>query len=151
MAQLNKIDNLILLGKGEIKNKGYLKSSVLADCFEALVGAIFLDAGFDKVKEVVNDVFTQYEHKTSVKLYNLQSLENADPKSKLQEITMKEMKIIPKYESEEITINKVRQFKVSIRLADQILLTETNISKKKAMQNLAQNVLSKKLYSINQG
>jgi ribonuclease-3 len=147
IALTNKIDMVILLGKGEVKNKGFEKKSVLSDCFEALVGAIYLDSDFAKVKEIVENIFLNYEEKIKVKLFDLDVLNASDPKSALQEITMKEYQLIPKYEAIEEIINKSKQFKVSIKLGDQILLTETNISKKKAMQNLAAKVLKEKLYN----
>lgn len=146
IALTNKIDFLVLLGKGEIKNKGFEKKGVLSDCFEAIIGAIYLDSDFSRVKEIVESIFSKYEEKIKVKLFDLNVLNISDPKSTLQEITMKEYQLIPKYEAIEEVIHKSKQFKVSIRLGEKVLLTETNISKKKAMQNLAAKVLKEKLY-----
>jgi ribonuclease-3 len=146
IAQLNKLDSIILLGKGEIKNNGFNKAGVLSDCFEAVIGAIYLDSNFEKVKDVVFNVFIDYEALTGVSLFDLKTLINSDPKSKLQEITMKEFQATPKYESEEIVENKQKVFKVSLLLKEQVLATETNISKKKAMQNLASKVLKENIY-----
>ncbi|MBN2524767.1 MAG: ribonuclease III [Deltaproteobacteria bacterium] len=47
------LGSLILLGKGEDKNNGRQKSSILSDCVEAVVGAIFLDSDFYVCDEVV--------------------------------------------------------------------------------------------------
>ncbi len=146
IALTNKLDSKILVGKGEIKGRGFTKASVLSDCFEALVGAIFEDSSFDEVEKIVISVFDKYAATVGVDLYSLDTLKDSDPKSKLQEITMKEFKLTPKYESEEVTSGKSKQFKVSIKLQDKVLLTETNISKKKAMQNLAAKVLKDKIY-----
>jgi len=146
IAQINKLDSIILLGKGEIKNNGFNKAGVLSDCFEAVVGAIYLDSNFEKVKEIIFNVFSDYETKNGVSLFDLKTLQDSDPKSKLQEITMKEFQITPKYESEEIVENKQKVFKVSLILKEQILATEINISKKKAMQNLASKVLKENIY-----
>ncbi len=146
IAQMNNLDKLILLGKGEIKNNGFNKASVLSDCFEAVVGAVYLDSNFETVKSVVSEVFKNYEVKASVELFDLKSLKDSDPKSKLQEITMKEFQVTPKYESEEIVENKQKVFEVKILIKDQVLASEKNISKKKAMQNLASKVLKENIY-----
>ena len=146
MALINNIDHLILVGKGEIKNAGYQKKSVLSDCFEAVLGAIYLDSDLKNVFSIIENMYKTYESKLNLELFDLDILNVSDPKSTLQELTMKEFKLIPKYESIEEIINKNKQFKVSIKLGDQILLSETNISKKKAMQNLAAKVLKEKLY-----
>lgn len=147
IALMNKLDQYILLGKGEIKNKGYEKKSVLSDCFEAIIGAIYLDSSFEIVKSTLENIFSHYESIVKVKLFDLSILNNSDPKSSLQELTMREFRLIPKYISEEVTIDKIKHFKVTATLGETILLTETNISKKKAMQNLAANILKNQLYN----
>ena len=46
-------ENYIFLGKCEIATKGKTKDAILADAFEALIGAIYIDSNFNNVKEVV--------------------------------------------------------------------------------------------------
>ena len=47
----------IKLGEGELKSGGFRRASILADAFEALLGAIFLDGGFKACRQVIIDLF----------------------------------------------------------------------------------------------
>lgn len=70
------LGEFILLGKGEEKCGGRERPSITSDAFEALLGAIYLDGGLEKAKEVVMDHV----------LYDTDSfIELKDPKSLLQE------------------------------------------------------------------
>ena len=53
------IGEMILLGDGEKKSGGHRRPSILADVFEALVGAIYLDSNFETVKTLVLDMFQE--------------------------------------------------------------------------------------------
>jgi ribonuclease-3 len=56
LAAFNKkfeMENAIRLGKGEIKNGGNFRNTLLCDVFEAFIGALFLDRGMDEVKKFV--------------------------------------------------------------------------------------------------
>ncbi|MBB3228457.1 ribonuclease-3 [Luteibacter sp. Sphag1AF] len=46
------------LGSGELKSGGYRRDSILADAFEALVAAVYLDAGYDACREVITELFS---------------------------------------------------------------------------------------------
>jgi ribonuclease-3 len=56
------------LGEGELKSGGWRRPSILADALEAIIGAVFLDAGFPAAESMVSSLFAPY-------------LENLDPKS----------------------------------------------------------------------
>lgn len=91
LAQFLNIDKNLILGIGESKNGGRKRSSILADCLEAIIAAIYLDSNFDKVSEIVN-------------LWYLPLLENIeltkvikDPKSELQELLQAKGQILPVY------------------------------------------------------
>src|SRR5690348_18456293 len=45
------------LGPGELKSGGFRRDSILADAFEALVAAVYEDAGFDTCRSLVRDLF----------------------------------------------------------------------------------------------
>jgi len=47
IAQALQLSDCLRLGEGELKSGGFKRPSILADTFEAIVGAIFLDSGFD--------------------------------------------------------------------------------------------------------
>ena len=47
------------LGSGELKSGGFRRDSILADAFEALVAAVYLDGGFDACRDVVRSLFAR--------------------------------------------------------------------------------------------
>ena len=57
VAQSLELGDELLLGEGELKSGGFRRPSILADGFEALLGAVFLDAGFEAVRGVVEGLF----------------------------------------------------------------------------------------------
>ena len=67
------------LGDGELKTGGRQRPSILADVLEALLGAIYLDAGYDKAEQVVRQLFKD------VKVNPTMSAIGKDPKTELQE------------------------------------------------------------------
>lgn len=74
-----EIGSMIYFGRGEEKNGGRYRESILADAFEALIGAIYLDSDFETVKSVVLTLFQD-----SIQHVD-QNDENGDFKSILQE------------------------------------------------------------------
>ncbi|GDX61005.1 MAG: ribonuclease III [Nitrosospira sp.] len=81
----------IRLGDGELKDDGYSRPSILADSLEAILGAIYLDAGFEGVQRVVTTLFMSRINKI-----NLDTLEK-DPKTILQEYLQKHKLPLPHY------------------------------------------------------
>jgi ribonuclease-3 len=57
VARSLELGDVLLLGEGELKSGGFARPSILADAFEALLGAVFLDAGFEAVRAVVENLF----------------------------------------------------------------------------------------------
>lgn len=53
IAQSLKLGEQLRLGEGELKSGGFRRPSILADALEAVFGAVFLDGGFDRAREVV--------------------------------------------------------------------------------------------------
>lgn len=73
------LGELLVLGSGELKSGGHRRASTLGDAVEALVGAVYLDAGFDAARDVVLAVFAQRLDTPT----DLDALK--DPKTRLQE------------------------------------------------------------------
>jgi len=73
------LGNYIKLGEGEQKSGGFKRNSILADALEALLGAIYLDGGFEPCKKVILHVCDQ----SMAALPSADSLK--DPKTRLQE------------------------------------------------------------------
>lgn len=79
------------LGEGELKSGGARRPSILADALEALFGAVFLDAGFDRVRSVILDLYAPL-------LANLDpQASSKDPKTALQEWLQARRKGLPVY------------------------------------------------------
>lgn len=57
LALTLKIGDLLRLGEGELKSGGHQRPSILADALEAVIGAIFLDAGFDAADAAINRLY----------------------------------------------------------------------------------------------
>ncbi len=57
IAQAIQLGELLLLGSGELKTGGFRRQSILADAFEALCGALYLDGGLDVVRDRIGPLF----------------------------------------------------------------------------------------------
>jgi ribonuclease III len=57
IAQAIQLGELLLLGSGELKTGGFRRQSILADAFEALCGALYLDGGLEVVRERIGPLF----------------------------------------------------------------------------------------------
>lgn len=80
------------LGSGELKSGGFRRESILADALEALIGAIYLDAGMEAARErVLAWLTTEFDSLTLVDT-------NKDPKTRLQEFLQSRACELPRYE-----------------------------------------------------
>ena len=126
------LGDYLLLGKGEEQTKGREKPSILADTMEALLGAIYLDAGFDRVFEVINRLFLPLLEKVDKK----EMLH--DYKSLLQEFTQQTYKTLPRYHLiEESGPAHDKTFKIVLTINEEILAEGKGKSKKEAEQKVA--------------
>ena len=73
------LPQLIRLGEGEAKSGGQKRPSILADALEAVIGAVYLDAGFDKAAGLVRSLFRDVEINPHMEAIG------KDPKTELQE------------------------------------------------------------------
>ncbi|MDO8933098.1 MAG: ribonuclease III [Rhodocyclaceae bacterium] len=91
VAQSLDLGNYLRLGEGELKSGGFRRPSILADGLEAIIGAIYLDAGFDAARTVIERLFQplldQVDPKDSGK----------DPKTALQELLQGRKLPLPHY------------------------------------------------------
>ncbi len=91
IARKIKIDNFILIGRGEEFSGGREKKAILADAMEALIGAYYLDSGFEKVKKFLSALFIPEINKV------LSNQHQKDYKTLLQEFIQKRFKTYPRY------------------------------------------------------
>ncbi len=138
LAQLLGLGDCLLLGKGELQSDGHLKEAILADTFEAFIGAIYRDSGFSAVSDCFYSLLEAYEKQFSEKFINERRLIEFDAKSRLQEKTMALYKTLPIYKS---TMKKDQTFHVEIFIEGKCVGAIDHISKKKAERELASKVL----------
>jgi ribonuclease-3 len=144
LAMLILLPQNIFLGKGEWRQRGQERSSLLADAFEALLGAIYLEAGLSQVERSFFKIIELYKASTQKDFFSADVLEDFDSKTKLQELCMSMFQEHPSYVSEEVATG----FSVSIWLKEKCLITDQGLSKKKLEKELAKIVLSEKRYLV---
>lgn len=128
----------LLLSHGEEKGGGRTNSSLLADTFEAFLGAIFLDQGLGAVRE-----FLQIHLFAGVAEIIASEL-NADYKSKLQEIVQESSSTPPTYKVvKTIGPDHAKRFWVSVLIDDKEWETGEGRSKQEAEQSGAAKTLEK--------
>lgn len=91
VAQQLQLGDFLLLGSGELKSGGHKRDSILADSVEALIGAIYLEAGLEVTRARILAWFDTYLAKLSL----TDSIK--DPKSQLQERQQASGSRLPKY------------------------------------------------------
>ncbi|MBI2251398.1 MAG: ribonuclease III [Armatimonadetes bacterium] len=134
LAKKLKIGQYLFLGKGEEKSGGRNKDSILADSLEALIGAIYLDQGFNKAKEFV---LREY-------LKIIEQYQSFDYKSALQEFIQKKHKKLPDYRVlAESGSPHQKEFKVGVYLVNKELGVGKGGNKKEAEQKAAKRALVK--------
>ncbi len=87
-----KISDYLVLGRGEEMSGGRNKRAILADTLEAIIGAVYLDAGFKAAQKFVLKLLSPVIQATA------QQKVIGDSKSLLQELVQKKFKSAPKYE-----------------------------------------------------
>ena len=90
------LGELLLLGPGELKSGGFRRDSILADAVEAIIGAIYLEAGMDKCEALILDWFA-----LRLKALDPEAV-SKDDKTRLQEYLQSNKHPLPHYEVTEI-------------------------------------------------
>lgn len=141
LARELKLGDLMRLGDGELKSGGWRRDSVLADAFEAVIGAIHLDGGFEAARAACLRCFARLLDQ----LPDPEALK--DPKTRLQEWLQGRSRPLPVYEvlSESGPPHR-REFVVRARLGDAGLHAEaTANSRRNAEQKAAERLLQRLL------
>jgi ribonuclease-3 len=136
MARMIDLGKYLLLGHGEDTSNGREKSSILSCAYEALLGAVFLDGGYDEALAFVRRWFEPLID------HHRELLMTADAKSGLQELLQEKHNEGPVYvlESEEGPAH-ARIFTVSVRFQNRTLGSGRASSKKEAEQKAARAAL----------
>lgn len=130
-------ESFVLLGKGERQSEGRGRETIYADLFEAILGAIFLEAGYDVVEKIF--LFHFQEEISQVLL-----TPSRNAKAELQGYTQKYFQNTPRYEVlEESGPDHSKLFKVAVYSDTQLLGSGEGSSKKLAEQRAAEEALKK--------
>ncbi|MBK9029789.1 MAG: ribonuclease III [Myxococcales bacterium] len=119
------------LGKGEDKSGGRTKRSILADAFEAVIAAVYLDGGYSAAAEMVERLLAH-------RIENVEHTGFYDFKTRLQEMALARLKRPPVYKVvAEIGPDHAKQFVVEVWIGDELYARAEGTSKKAADQNAA--------------
>lgn len=127
----------LLLGKGEEQSGGREKTSILADAFEALLGAVYIDQGISKTRALINDLFEE-QIKDQVEL----GIET-DFKTNLQEVAAAlNGGEVPEYRVTSSGPDHAKRFQAEVYLAGDLVGYGDGRSKKEAEQAAARRALA---------
>ncbi|MFH0755329.1 MAG: ribonuclease III [bacterium] len=130
------MNDFLLLSKGEAKDTGRARQIILANTIEALIGAIFLDQGYEITKSfIAKNIFNLIEKIIKEKTW-------LDAKSKFQEQAQDYESITPMYKTlKEEGLDHDKQFTVAVFLNDKKIAEGRGKSKQEAEQVAANNAL----------
>lgn len=136
---LNQLDiaQFILLGRGERMNDGRGRETILADLFEALIGAIYLDGGIEAARKFL---LRHFENK--IQDYLKEPLRNW--KAELQDYSQKKYQKPPIYKIiKEMGPDHSKVFQVAVAIGEAEAGEGTGASKKEAEQTAAEDALKR--------
>jgi ribonuclease-3 len=137
-GQLN-LGEVILLGTGELKSGGFRRPSILADTVESILGAVYIDGGFESCRDLIVRLYA----KRLASPTDLQSLK--DPKTRLQELLQSRRFSLPEYRVVNITgqaHSQIFHVRCSIDKMN-IKVDGEGKSRRKAEQDAAEKAISK--------
>ena len=137
IAKKIELEKYILIFNPKNK-KIIIEDKVVADCLEALIGAIYLDKGLNFTEKFILNLWSEH--------INASIITQIDAKTKLQEHSLKIFKILPIYKLISNTGPRHKPlFKVAVKLKDTKFFTASGNSKKDAQQNAAKLCLESAL------
>ncbi len=130
------MNDYLLLSRGEAKDNGRARQMLLANAFEALIGAIYLDQGYDAAKVFIeNNLFPKIDEIVKKRLWQ-------DPKSTLQEKIQEAEGSTPHYSVlKETGPDHDKHFTVGVYAKDTLLAQGDGKSKQEAEQTAARAAL----------
>jgi len=139
IAKKLEINDYLLLSKGEAKDEGRARQCILADAFEAVIGAMYLDQDYETVYQFIErEIIGQLPKIIEKKLYR-------DPKSRFQEEAQERVGITPIYEVlKEWGPDHAKQFLVGVYLGKELAAQGQGDSKQEAQTKAAENALKEK-------
>jgi ribonuclease III len=137
IARELEIGDFLLLGKGEELTNGRNKPSILANTIEAILGALYLDTGYQEAKDVVQQLFLPI-----IRQIEANEIKH-DYKSLLQEYSQETYKLLPEYLLlEENGLAHDKTFRVALLLNGKTIAEGKGKSKKEAEQTAAREAFN---------
>ncbi len=138
LARQIHLDDHLILGKGEEKTAGRQKDSLLADAFEAIMAAVYLDGGFDAARAVIHRLFEE----SISEVIAQETSHPADCKTILQEHCQRLFQTTPTYRTlNESGPDHKKTFEVEVSIGQTLHGIGMGGSKKAAEQQAAQHLL----------
>ena len=133
------LEEYLLMSKGESKDTGRARQYIIANALEAVIGAIYLDQGYNKSKKFIENYFLcKMDDVLNDKLYQ-------DAKSKFQEEAQEKVGITPCYKVlKEWGPDHNKRFSIGIFLGEEKVAEGEGISKQAAQRNAAEKGLEVK-------
>ena len=133
IAKSINLDKFIFVGNSKKKNIN-IEDKIISDACESLIGAIYLDKGIEIVEKFVLDLWNRH--------IALCDKTYIDPKTMLQEYSLKKFKLLPTYKLLESSGPKHKPiFKIAVRIRGSKFVKGKGLSKKEAEQNAASILL----------
>jgi len=135
-ASLLNANDYLLLSKGESKDTGKARQYILANTFEAIIGSIYLDQGYDTAYEFIDkSLFPFIDEVVEKRLWQ-------DNKSHFQEESQNHVGVTPSYQVlTETGPDHEKQFTVGVYLKEDLIAKGQGRSKQDAQQEAAKNAL----------
>ncbi len=134
------LGDYLRLGQGEMKSGGFMRESILADVLEAIIGAVYLDGGFEPAREVIGQLFGDRERG----LPEAEKLK--DPKTRLQELLQGRGQELPEYRVvAESGADHAKQFEVACRAGDLAPEVTARAASRRKAEQAAARIMHRRL------
>jgi len=133
------VEEFLMMSKGEAKDTGRARQYLMANAMEAIIGAIYIDQGYDKARDfILKNIVISLDSVLENKSY-------MDPKSYFQERSQDVVKVTPIYKvMEEKGPDHDKHFVVGVYLNDELIAKGEGNSKQEAQREAAKNGLEAK-------
>ena len=135
-AQELGMNEFLLLSRGESRDTGRARQIILANAFEAIIGALYLDQGYDASKDLIAaQLFAKVDEVVEKKLWH-------DAKSKFQELVQERASVTPTYQMiDQSGPDHDKKFVIGAYIGNERVATGEGKSKQEAEQDAAQKAI----------